>query len=285
MHQNSYKLAYKLKPYLLLYSISLIFMIKGQSIQGVSKISIYFDLNKSELTEEHKTELLFLQKQYKESPHFFLIEAFTDTVGTIDYNNELAKDRLESVVRYLKISSTKIHSIIGEKAGNESDDYIAKNYRRVDIYYSLDSVDIIDQLHLITNIEKQKQLSEIDKAITQFKNDSTLHKFEMDLSILFQFGYPNILPISVPLLNELKDALIKHDDVKIIIHGHVCCGPDPQLASNRASAINSYLSENGIDQSRMKHIGHSNLKPKIKPEITEEDKLQNRRVTIEFLKQ
>jgi outer membrane protein OmpA-like peptidoglycan-associated protein len=50
------------------------------------------------------------------------------------------------------------------------------------------------------------------------------------------------------------------------------------VSEARAKAIYDYLVQKGIDAKRLRYRGMGNYFPKVNPEITEEDRIANRRV-------
>jgi outer membrane protein OmpA-like peptidoglycan-associated protein len=108
-------------------------------------------------------------------------------------------------------------------------------------------------------------------------------------NICFEGGTPNILPESIPELNNLLEVLQKNDKINIQIEGHICCaGPIEgtdlnDLSVFRAMAVYDYLVKNGIEKDRLKFVGLGNRNPVANPEVTEEDRVKNRRVEIRIL--
>ena len=131
-----------------------------------------------------------------------------------------------------------------------------------------------------------------------------IQKKEEDLSVLkageklelkgvnFQPGRHFILPESQPQLNALLEKVKSNPNIKFEIQGHICCagksaedGQDVDtgefaLSYNRAKQIFDYLVRNGVDPSRMRAKGYGNRIPKVWPEMTEEDRVSNRRVEL-----
>jgi outer membrane protein OmpA-like peptidoglycan-associated protein len=87
---------------------------------------------------------------------------------------------------------------------------------------------------------------------------------------------------SMPVLYKVLEVMLINPDVKIQINGHVCCGDDMPLSIARAKAVYDYLSQNGVDTSRISYKGFSNTKPLVK-EIDAQTQQRNRRVEIEVL--
>lgn len=109
------------------------------------------------------------------------------------------------------------------------------------------------------------------------------------VGVNFQPGRHVFLEESTEPLSMLLDALKKNRNLKIELQGHICCQPYPgdgqdndtglsNLSEARAKAVYDYLIKNGIDAARLKYKGMGNYFPKVQPEITEADRIANRRV-------
>ncbi len=108
----------------------------------------------------------------------------------------------------------------------------------------------------------------------------------------FQPGRHFILPESRPQLEALLEKVKANPQIKFEIQGHICCAGkseedgqdidagDFALSYNRAKQIFDYLVQNGVDPSRMRAKGYGNRIPKVWPEMTEEDRIMNRRVEL-----
>jgi outer membrane protein OmpA-like peptidoglycan-associated protein len=82
----------------------------------VSTDSILFRLNKSELTDDAKSQLDAGLQKLGSVKHFVIqIEGFTDKSGSASYNLELSRRRADAVVRYLmtagKVPLYRIHVV------------------------------------------------------------------------------------------------------------------------------------------------------------------------------
>ncbi|NRA11897.1 MAG: OmpA family protein [Crocinitomicaceae bacterium] len=106
----------------------------------------------------------------------------------------------------------------------------------------------------------------------------------VDLTLLFIPGYPVLIKICEPEIVELFELMRDNPNVDALIHGHVCCADDFKLSFDRALMVTDYLITRGISRDRITYKGHSNKDPKFSPEVTEGDRLANRRVTIDFTK-
>ena len=89
---------------------------------------------------------------------------------------------------------------------------------------------------------------------------------------------------SEPLLLELLQILYDNPKLKIAIHGHICCNPNPnetKLSYRRALVILKYLTKYGVDVNRLAFRGYGSNDPIYKvPERNEKERTANRRVEI-----
>jgi OmpA-OmpF porin, OOP family len=105
-------------------------------------VSVFFDFNKADLKDQGMTELEEVAKALKANPNAVLeLQGFADPSGGDRYNNQLTRERVDTVVRYLVqrhgIDLRRIYAVgmgkevrtAGEKATRETN---AKS-RRVDI--------------------------------------------------------------------------------------------------------------------------------------------------------
>ncbi len=267
-----------MKTILLLTSLSLYSISLSQSTMNYQKYIIHFEYGQSTISA---AELKKWEDFKSTLPSKFSInelKAHTDTVSSEQFNLRLAKKRLNSVKKLLSIDYKITETVIGEREAQKSENYNDAEYRIVEINYLLTPA-IIDE-----PIVKTEQ-SNLSKTIDQLIKNEDLKTIQFDLSILFQPGEAIYLPSSLPELDELYRIMSENKNLNIVIHGHVCCSSEPSLANSRAGAVYTFLQSNQISSTRMSIVGHDNRDPKVWPERTEEDRIANRRVTIEFLKQ
>ncbi|WP_421828928.1 OmpA family protein [Larkinella sp.] len=93
-------------------------------------------------------------------------------------------------------------------------------------------------------------------------------------------------PESYTQLNQLVALLKSRPGLRIEISGHTDNVGDPRLnlalSENRARVITTYLTTNGIAESRLRFKGYGQTKP-IAANDTEENKRKNRRVEVRLL--
>lgn len=253
-------------------------LIHCQTTTKYQKHIVYFDFGESDLST---SELEKLEKFTSNSLFDFSIiklKAHCDTSGSDDFNIKLASNRLEKIKSLLNINYPLIETIIGETEANLAANYDDSEFRKVEIYYLLVPKPISKPTVADTNLG-------LTQTIDQFLSNKNTKRVFFDLSILFEPGSPVFLSSSIPELEELTQIMLNNENLNIIIHGHVCCGSEPNLANNRAAAVYKHLRTNKTAKIRMRMVGHDNKDPKVWPERTEEDRIANRRVSIEFIKQ
>ena len=251
----------------------------GASISSYSQnydtITVYFDYDSHSLSESELSKLLVF-RTYSHVTGPYSIEAHTDSSGTDSYNKILAKKRLNEVLKYVSVDNKKTR-IIGEAQSKISSNYIDSKFRKVDILYS-------DYKPTLPSIEIESSEVTLESGVEDFinSNETTL---SIDLYIHFQPGTAIPLPESTPEIDRLFNFLKENESLDAFLHGHVCCAPDIGISTRRAGYVYNYLIKNGISESRLQKKGHGNTQPKTSPELTEEDRISNRRVNVVFTKQ
>jgi OOP family OmpA-OmpF porin len=100
-------------------------------------------------------------------------------------------------------------------------------------------------------------------------------------NIFFETGEFKLLPNSSEALDNLFLLLKTHSDISIVINGYTDnIGTEKNnitLSLNRSKAVFNYLTEKGIDPSRLGYAGFGDKNP-ISPNTTEEGREKNRRV-------
>ena len=102
--------------------------------------------------------------------------------------------------------------------------------------------------------------------------------------ITFESNKSKIMPVSVTILEKVRESLVVNPDVTVIVIGHTDSqGNDnynQNLSLQRAQAVKDWLVKNNIDSARIKVIGKGETEP-IATNDTAEGRFKNRR--IEFL--
>lgn len=252
--------------------------------------SIYFDHNSS-------APIIVLNGESSDFRPFSVnsrvvkLEALCDSIGDFTYNKELAERRLKAVAKLLEgsgYSTSKATKIaIGESASLNKSKSLPES-RRVDIYYiepninnSNDGNSNGNQVE-IKYKEPEPVIPVLEFSTSAIKEFAQSDKKELylDMNILFVNASDKVLPESDGLLAELLEMMQKYPNLSAEVHGHVCCTYNYDISVARALTVVKYLIKNDIDKERLTYEGHSNEQPKVWPEVTDEDRKMNRRVTI-----
>ncbi|MNU70722.1 Outer membrane porin F precursor [compost metagenome] len=235
----------------------------AQSESKPDSISFYFELNQHEVKLQNqpnaKTKLKL--KQFKSRN--ILLRAYTDTLGSPEYNLYLAQKRLESTKNLIQKLYPDQFSIQEEVASGEDERNLSdRNKRRVDI------------IGISSYVAKSK--------ITLGTRTVELG-IPIKLEIIFLMGQDVMVSSSYDDIKFLIEALKSDNSLSVVLSGHVCCGTDSgNLSGKRANRIKQMLvSEGGISGSRITALGFGNKKP-LFLEDSEEHKQANRRVEATF---
>lgn len=185
-----------------------------------------------------------------------VINAYTDSVGTIEYNTELGAKRLVFALETVK---QHVHSDIPITANNchegRKNQPLSINdtlYRRADI--------LVYKKQL--NIEYEKPYP---------------------LPINFDANLHILRPEAKFVIDKMVAVLEAHPQLNIKLHGHISGhSGDYELSLNRTLAVKNYMVERGIDATRITCKGFDNTQKLYHEEPWENNPL-NRRVEIIFL--
>lgn len=134
--------------------------------------------------------------------------------------------------------------------------------------------------------QMDKQAEEIQRTVPDANVERVGEGIVVEFSsnVLFGFDKSNLSSDAKSNLNKLVTVLNSYPDTDIEVQGHTDdTGTDSynkRLSKQRASAVSSYLSGEGISSSRMSIIGFGETSPKYS-NSSESGQAQNRRV--EFL--
>jgi len=148
-----------------------------------------------------------------------------------------------------------------------------------------------------TNPNMKTGSDTVDQTLEQIKNAKSGDKFILQY-IIFEPGSHLFKKESLEILKKLVVVLKENLNLEIALHGHVCCGKSPSelidgfdiitetynLSENRAKHIYNYLVLKEIDKSRLSYRGLGFKEPLTYPELTIDDKNNNRRVEIKIIK-
>lgn len=223
-------------------------------------VAILFDFNKSNGNRPGQVTRL-LKEKLSETRRIVLI-AYTDSVGSVSYNERLASKRLSYAYQLLQDSklATKIeidtlnrNEISGTRLSDENLN------RRVDILLITQEVPVI----------KEEEPMEV------------VLNTPVNLNVNFEGGKDVFLNTAYPNLDKLVYKLLEDTTLMVKLHGHVCCADDYPLSLKRAQAVQRYLIEYGVAPERISVKGFSNSMRLVRDD-TEENRSLNRRVEAIF---
>ena len=290
------------------YLITLLFAFITSYGFAQEQVSFFFDSDKFILQKTELTKLnnwLVVNKEVK----VVGVYGFCDEVGSVGYNDTLAKKRIDYVFNIIKgkvkiredfktRNFGKLHSLSPIKAEN----------RKVTLYY-IQPKDFVNEEKIISEkpeivVEKKKLTIKFSDTYVYENPDGSTVNIKLDTVFMKKVSAANVgeklklenlnffvdtfavMPQSRSLMFELLTIMRNCQDLKIQIQGHICCVQKDyrDLSTQRAKAIYKFLEFNGIEKSRMTFIGFSSTKPLYPlPEKNEAEREANRRVEIEII--
>jgi outer membrane protein OmpA-like peptidoglycan-associated protein len=138
---------------------------------------------------------------------------------------------------------------------------------------------------LATTLEMKR-----DSIITSTKAGEITHEpFVLETITLhfnFEFNSSELDETSTQYLDDLKDALLQNEHLKVKLTGHTdnigTAKFNHRLSLHRANSIKEYLVSKGIDAGRIETVGKGLTEP-LNDNKTEEDRAKNRRVELTIL--
>lgn len=204
--------------------------------------------------------------------HIKLI-GYADCKGSAAHNLKLSEDRARTIAIAVKtlgvVGDDFLIECIGAGEQPCADEAGDAENRRVDLIMTYE-------------VEAKETPDEMTQQIEE--------KGRVELTgVNFQPGRHLLLPTSIEPLDQLLKTMRTHPQLKIELQGHICCQPYPgdgqdndtglsNLSEARAKTVYEYLIQQGIGADRLKYRGMGNYFPKVSPEVTEEDRIANRRV-------
>lgn len=280
------------------------------------QFSIYFESNQSILTSKESKSLENWLENNKTSK---IIGAygFCDEDGSVAYNEVLASKRVDCIYAIIKDKIKvrddfktrtfgKLHNQAPEKAKN----------RKVSLYFLKEKDlekenEILDIKPIQTNpVAPQETIVKKEPIVFPEKvsipNPNGTHtELPLDVAFMQTFSQANVgdklklknlnfVLNSYAILNESRAKLYEllvvmqsNPNLIISIQGHLCCtsADSKDLSTQRAKAIYKFLEYNDIPKDRMFYKGFGVSQPMYPiPEKNEQERIENRRVEIEILK-
>jgi len=258
-----------------LFSV-LIAIVCSYNLSAQQKFEVYFDFGKH---VPNAASSKSLEKWITENRNaeVLKVSGYADSVDANDYNKKLSLQRIQTVVEQLKANRIRINENVvlqpfGEDFSISADQ--SKN-RKVTIAYR-------DQT--------QKELEPFTVSDTVYDDIPHVFKNKKPGDIIrlrnihFVRNKEEVIPESVPVLEQLYAVLAANPRLTIEIHGHICCNPnvyDTKLSYRRAKYIFTYLLEKGIPLNQLAYKGFGSAYPVYPiPEQTHAQQVANRRVEI-----
>lgn len=252
------------------------------------KFILYFDFAKDYPKDESLTDMDEWLKQYPSGIEIVEIKGYCDSTDTYLYNQKLANSRIQQVEKLLR----KREAVFLENYKTVS---FGKNFelldrqelnRKVEVLYfpfSENKTEEVAENIVVANAKEPKKHVPVNKRF----DDAEVGDYLIFEDITFHFNSDKIVETSMPVLKSVLSELTKNGNLKIEIHGHICCNPDTtdvKLSQKRARAVYQYLVKNGIDKKRLSYKGFGSSKPVYPiPEKFHQESVANRRVEILIL--
>jgi outer membrane protein OmpA-like peptidoglycan-associated protein len=286
-------------------SVLFFFLLIVSSISAQEQFSVYFDSNKFDLTTKEKQSLNNWVSANKNNK-IVAIHGFTDEVGTTGFNDTLAQKRVDFIFQNVK-NQIKIREDFKTRSFGESFNQSvnkAEN-RKVTIFYILEKDlpredEILGIKKVIKEEQPEPEIVYPEKLVIENPN-GTKSEFKLDRVFMKTMGEAkpgeklkienlNFIINTFAVVNESRGkmyelllVLQRNPQMKIEIHGHLCCMPVDRtdLSTQRAKAIYNFLIQNEIGKSRLSYKGFGSTQPIYPlPEKSEEERAANRRVEI-----
>ncbi len=266
------------------FKLFLILLLIPISIEAQNQIKVFFDFNLDIINDSSKIHLDHWITENKEV-EVQKIYGFSDEVGNEDYNAKLSQKRADFVYKTLKDKNIKFSNSLEIKAFGKNFN-LSKNQdqnRKAIIYFAkplgFKPLEKPDSSNLQTPIIYKKLL------VIQVQEAKVGDVLNLE-NLNFYLDSNTFLPNATPMLSQLLYAMKRNEKTKIEIQGHNCCMPfDVQnLSTKRAKAVYKFLKRNGIKKNRISYKGYGSTIPLFPiPEITESERVANRRIDILIL--
>ena len=119
------------------------------------------------------------------------------------------------------------------------------------------------------------------------KTEIALNQIVGSDPVLFAVGSPFIAESSKPVLERVAELLLDNPEGNLEVEGHSDTdGPEDinlDLSKSRAEAVMEFLISKGVDPNRISATGYGETRLKIDPEITAQDRADNRRIEFRVL--
>lgn len=263
--------------------------------------NIYFDFDQYNLTSSATNQLRQLAKVLTKY-HSITLTGRTDERGTDLYNDSLSARRILSVVNYLKSQGVPpgqfaSSAALGKRNPLATDVTESNKRRALNRVVEIRCKTIGPEPPPAPVPTAKAELSPpsitsavtIQEQIQEGKSAITLNNLN------FEGGRHILLPSSEPTLLAILEVMKKNAGLEVEIRGHVCCAAvnedgldldtgEKLLSRNRAREIYQYLINNGISAGRLSYKGMGGSQKIVAEELTEADRITNRRVEFIIIK-
>lgn len=262
----------------------------------------YFNSGDTLLTNYSQRKLnRFIDKAVETPFYITKLKVYSDTIGSLAYNQKLSERRLKAIARQLLplMADYTSEVVLGKQY-----DLIKypvedlQKWRRVEIYYQLTPVDklaneevpsfLVDTIAAVDSVNQNLDIEPIVETVAVVIKSvfdsipGDLFNQPIKLDIQFLTNTDVLLTKSYSEIKALADYLKRSPDVNAMIRGHVCCAPNMKISKKRAKKVYKALITAGISKKRLKYKGMSNTEPAVFPEESESDRQKNRRVDVIF---
>lgn len=251
--------------------------------QPPSSVFVHFAFDKWQLsiparaTLDSLTDTLYADDRIELHGH-------CDSLGSGSYNDRLSQKRVKSVLAYLL------------SIGWEKKDILVSTGHGEKIPLTNNNTPEDRSLNRRVEIKIIRGESEPVSLLKQLGDSTKIAGTNIVLKNLnFVGGMHQLIPESMPILNELLKAMQTWPKLVIRVEGHICCesgtgdGYDMETGINnlseaRAKAVCDFLIANNIAPQRVSYKGFGHSKPLYPfPEKNEEESQLNRRVEIKII--
>ncbi len=268
----------------------LFFLISINLYSQDDSLSIFFESAKFDISYNQQVKLeRFIANLDNEKYNGYKMYGYADYVGNADYNLKLSQKRLDAVREFLISRGVTDEMIIdniakGELSDKSENEIGNSKSRRVDIIYA--QIDVVEP-------EAEQSIQSEEQIITgEPKNIDEIDDVDVGANLVlnnlnFKPGTAKILNMSRPVLENLLEIMRENPSMKIEIQGHICCY-SPRITHDvvayaRAKMVYDYLIAKGISRYRLSFTDFGASRKIVEPELTEADRIKNRRVEIKIL--
>ncbi|PBJ12765.1 OmpA family protein [Flavobacterium sp. ACN6] len=242
----------------------LLFSFYTVSAQQEPVETIYFEFDKYDLTDKQINVVSdFIKNIDTSTVESIQVYGYCDDRGTDQYNFRLSNNRAVTIQNLLVSYGFNPNKII-----------ILEGKGRV-----LVKADTIENLYETRLKNRRVDLIVVKKNSfgkgihTSFKGKLKVGDKVYLESILFDIGSAKLTHHAKKELDKVVVTLLKHQNLKFEIRGHVCCTPEiysdgidrdtkeRRLSWNRAKTVFYYLMNKKISKSRMTYVGCGNKYP------------------------